>query len=167
MKIKDRLEFLYGFAVRVDDEPKGIYPVFGSNGITGYIDNYKIKGPGVIVGRKGSVGKVSFSEENFTPTDTAYYLNIVDNEIDDLKFWYYYLPLLGLEKLNTHSSVPGLSREIAYTLKVNPPDIQTQRRIASILSTLDKKISLNNQINDNLPKPDRSSAWGEASREAA
>ncbi|MDR1973197.1 MAG: restriction endonuclease subunit S [Bacteroidales bacterium] len=105
MKLKDRLELLYGFAVRVDDEQKGKYPVFGSNGITGYIDNYKIEAPGIIVGRKGSVGKVSFSDLNFTPTDTAYYVNILDKGKDNLKFWYYYLQLFRLEKLNTHSSV--------------------------------------------------------------
>jgi len=167
MKLKDRIELLYGFAVRVEDEPKGCYPVFGSNGITGYIDNYKVKAPGIIVGRKGSVGKVSFSNTNFTPTDTAYYVRILDEGKDDLLFWYYYLQLLGLEKLNTHSSVPGLSREIAYLINVNPPDLLTQRCIASILSALDKKITLNRKINDNLPKPVRSLALVKASCEAA
>src|SRR5690242_17811148 len=106
-----RIEFLYGFGVRVDEEEKGKYPVFGSNGITGYIKSYKVIGPGIIIGRKGSVGKVTFANNNFTPTDTAYYVKIKDECKDDLKFWYYYLQLLNLDKLNTHSSVPGLSRD--------------------------------------------------------
>ncbi|KXK13684.1 MAG: restriction modification system DNA specificity subunit [Chloroflexi bacterium OLB14] len=76
--LKDRVEFEYGYSVRVNDEKHGEYPVFGSNGITGFIDSYKVKGPGVIIGRKGSVGAIKFSEENFTPTDTAYYLSIKD-----------------------------------------------------------------------------------------
>lgn len=113
--LKDRVEFSYGFSVRVNDEQSGEFPVFGSNGITGYIDSYKVKSPGVIIGRKGSVGAIRFSNENFTPTDTAYYLSIKDKTKDDIKFWYYYLQLLGLEKLNTHSSVPGFkSRDCIF-----------------------------------------------------
>ena len=146
----NRIEFIYGFSVRVNDEIKGNFPVFGSNGVTGYIDNYKIKGPGIIIGRKGSVGRVSYSIENFTPTDTAYYVRIKNNLTDDLKFWYYYLQLLGLEKLNTHSSVPGLSREVAYFISVNVPSKATQQKIASVLSALDDKIELNNKINAEL-----------------
>ena len=148
--LKDRLEFSYGFSVRVTDEQSGEYPVFGSNGITGYIDSYKVESPGVIIGRKGSVGAIRFSNENFTPTDTAYYLLIKDKTKDDIKFWYYYLQLLGLEKLNTHSSVPGLSREIAYFVNVNPPDIKAQQKIAAVLSALDAKIELNQRINAEL-----------------
>ena len=148
--LKERVEFLYGFSVRINDEAVGKYPVYGSNGITGYIDNYKIEGPGVIIGRKGTVGAINFSKGNFTPTDTAYYLSLKNPKQDDFKFWYYYLQLLGLNKLNTHSSVPGLSREIAYFVNVNPPDITTQQKIASVLSALDFKIELNNRINAEL-----------------
>ena len=148
--LKDRVDLLYGFSVRVNDEAHGNYPVYGSNGITGYIDNYKIDGPGIIVGRKGTVGAINYSKENFTPSDTAYYLSLKDRKQDDLKFWYYYLQLLGLNKLNTHSSVPGLSREIAYFIKVSLPDIANQIKIASVLSSLDSKIELNNRINTEL-----------------
>jgi len=148
--LKDRLEFEYGYSVRVNNEKIGEYPVFGSNGITGYIDSYKVEGPGIIIGRKGSVGAVKFSTDNFTPTDTAYYLSIKDKTKDDLKFWYYYLQLLGLDKLNTHSSVPGLSREIAYFINVNPPNLSTQQKIAAVLSALDAKIELNARINAEL-----------------
>lgn len=112
--IGDRIAFEYGFAVRVNNEEVGEYPVFGSNGATGFINSYKLEGPGVIVGRKGSVGKVVYTEKNFTPTDTAYYLRILNESTDDLRFWSYFLPLLGIEKLNSHSAVPGLSRELAY-----------------------------------------------------
>lgn len=150
MFLKERVTFEYGYSVRVDTELKGNYPVFGSNGITGYIDSYKVEGPGVIIGRKGSVGSVKYTEKNYTPTDTAYYVSLIDKKRDDLKFWYYYLQLLGLEKLNTHSSVPGLSREIAYFVNVNPPDFISQQKIASVLSVLDSKIELNNRINSEL-----------------
>ena len=148
--LKDRVDFLYGFSIRVDNEAIGKYPVYGSNGVTGFIDSFKVKGPGVIVGRKGTVGAVNFSNRDFTPTDTAYYLSLKDKNKDDIKFWYYYLQLLGLNKLNTHSSVPGLSREIAYFINVNPPDFTKQKKIASVLSLLDSKMDLNISINSEL-----------------
>ena len=94
--LRDRVDFLYGFATRVDDEPIGDYPLFGSNGVTGYIDSYKVSGPGVIIGRKGTVGAINYSEKNFTPTDTAFYLSIKDPTKDDINFWFYYLQYLRL-----------------------------------------------------------------------
>lgn len=148
--IGKRVSFEYGFAVRVDKELLGNYPVFGSNGITGYINSYKIEEPGVIIGRKGSVGKIAFSSKPFTPTDTAYYLSIKDKSKDDMQFWFYFLQLLGLEKLNSHSAVPGLSRELAYLLEVKIPEKNDQIKIANILSKFDKKIELNNRINAEL-----------------
>ena len=141
-----RVALDYGYAVRVNDEPPGTFPVFGSNGVTGYIDSFKVCGPGVIVGRKGSVGEVAYTDENYTPTDTAYFLRILDPGKDDLKFWYYFLPLLGIDK-NTHSAVPGLSRELAYLIEVKIPSICSQKKIAAVLSNLDAKIDCNNRIN--------------------
>jgi type I restriction enzyme S subunit len=148
--IGQRVAFEYGYAVRVNDELPGPYPVFGSNGATGYIDSFKELGPGVVIGRKGSVGKVTFTKSNFTPTDTAYFLRILDHLKDDKKFWYYFLPLLGIEKLNTHSAVPGLSRELAYLIETEVPGLEKQKKIAAVLSSLDEKIDYNNRINAEL-----------------
>lgn len=148
--IGKRVTFEYGYAVRVNEEASGIYPIYGSNGATGYINSYKVKGPGVIIGRKGSVGKITYSENHYTPTDTAYYLNLKDTNKDDMRFWSYFLPLLGLEKLNTHSAVPGLSREIAYLLEVDIPEKNEQVKIAKLISTIDAKIELNNRITAEL-----------------
>ena len=149
-RIGKRVTFEYGYGVRVDKEPHGPYPIFGSNGATGYINSFRVQGPGVIIGRKGSVGKVAYSDKDFTPTDTTYYLNILDKSKDDLKFWYYFLQILGLERLNTHSAVPGLSRELAYLLEIKIPSIDIQKNAASVLSLIDSKIDCNNRINKEL-----------------
>jgi type I restriction enzyme S subunit len=148
--IGQRVAFEYGYGVRVDSELIGSYPVYGSNGPTGYIDSFKVSGPGVIIGRKGSVGKVAYSSQNFTPTDTSYYLRILDKSKDDMKFWYYFLQILGLEKLNTHSAVPGLSRELAYLMEVKIPSIDIQKNIANVLFSIDEKVECNNRINTEL-----------------
>jgi len=146
----DRVELIYGFSVRTDNEPKGKYPVYGSNGIIGFIDSFKVKGPGIIIGRKGTVGAVTYSSENFTPTDTTYYVALKDNTKDDLKFWYYYLQLIGLDKLNSHSTVPGLSRDLAYLKEIRVPEKAEQKLIADFLTVIDDKIALNKRINTEL-----------------
>ena len=144
------VEFEYGFAVRVNEENQGPYPLFGSNGITGFIDSYKVEGPGVIIGRKGSVGKVVYTEDNFTPTDTAYYLKIKDKTRNDLKFWSFLLPQLGIDKLNSHSAVPGLSRQLAYLVEYDIPSIDQQIKVSNVLSFINMKLALNNKINTEL-----------------
>ncbi|MCC6721992.1 MAG: restriction endonuclease subunit S [Bacteroidia bacterium] len=148
--LSDRVEFIYGFSVRIDDEQKGKYPIYGSNGATGFIDSYKVEAPGIIIGRKGTVGAVTFSPDNFTPTDTTYYVELKDKTRDDFKFWYYYLQLLGLDKLNSHSAVPGLSRDLAYLKTIKVPDKKIQEKISNFLSVIDEKIILNNRINTEL-----------------
>lgn len=57
-------------------ETAGRFPVYGSNGIVGFHSQALVKGPGVVVGRKGSSGTVTFSESDFTPIDTAFYVSI-------------------------------------------------------------------------------------------
>ena len=146
----DRISLEYGFGIRAKGEPSGEYPLITSGGIRAYIGTHKIDGPGVIIGRKGSVGSLYFTELNFTPSDTTYYLRLLDPSKDNLKFWFYFLAALKLEKRNTHTGVPGLNRELAYLMKVDIPSKEVQQKISELLSSIDKKIELNNKINATL-----------------
>ena len=73
------------------------------------------------------------------------------NENDSLSYWYYLLHTLSLDKMNTHSAVPGLNRKAVYMreLRVHE-DIKDRIAIAHILTTLDDKIEVNKQINRTL-----------------
>ena len=88
-KIGEEIELLYGKGLPKRDRNKGDYPVYGSNGITDYHDDYLIESPGIIVGRKGTIGKVEFTNKNFWPIDTTYYVNLL-NKKNDFKFIFYY-----------------------------------------------------------------------------
>jgi len=146
-KLGDFIELKYGKGLPERKREAGNIPVFGSNGIVGFHNKSLIKGPGIIIGRKGSIGKVVFSKEDFFPIDTTYY---VDSKLP-LKFIYYLLKTLNLEKLDSSSAVPGLNRNDAYSLLVNIPNREAeQRAIASILGALDDKIELNRQMNATL-----------------
>ena len=79
VRVKDLLELQYGKPLSKNEREKGGYPVMGSNGITGYHNQYLIEAPAVIVGRKGSAGKVTFVEDNCFPIDTTFYVENKSN----------------------------------------------------------------------------------------
>ena len=68
--------FEYGKPLKKEDRRDGKYPVFGSNGIVGYHDEYLVRGPFIIIGRKGTAGAVNYSEKNGFPIDTTFYVHL-------------------------------------------------------------------------------------------
>ncbi|KFE33256.1 restriction endonuclease subunit S [Thioclava atlantica] len=130
-----RLE--YGAALSAENRTGWGYPVFGSNGEVGRHSNFLIGEPGIVVGRKGSVGQVSWSNEPFWPIDTAYW---VDCRAQDRRWLYWLLSYLPLKRLDTSTGVPGLNRNDVYELEVYRPDPASRDKIAEILDTLDAAI---------------------------
>lgn len=116
--LSDAVELAYGKALKADLRRGGEVAVYGSGGIVGWHDTALVEGPGVVLGRKGNVGAVYWSDVDFYPIDTTYF---VKTELPLL--WVYHL-LQTLEFLDSHAAVPGLSREQAYGLKVVLPGEQ-------------------------------------------
>ncbi len=114
-KFGDVLELKYGKALKKEDRCGGEYPVFGSSGVVGTHDTALVKGPGIIVGRKGNIGSVFWCDDSFYVIDTAYF---VTSSLP-LRFLFYVLPTLNF--INSDAAVPGLSRNQAYTLKLLVP----------------------------------------------
>jgi type I restriction enzyme S subunit len=114
------------------------YPVFGSCGEVGRHAKALIGGPGIVVGRKGTAGAVSWSAGPFWPIDTAYYVS--PRQDLDLRWLYWQLSSLGLTRLDSSTGVPGLNRNDVYRLSVACPPSAEQRRIAEILDTADDAI---------------------------
>lgn len=141
LKVADVCELAYGKSLTADSRIPGDYPVYGSAGEVGTHTNYLIDGPGIIIGRKGSVGTVYYEKRNFFPIDTSYY--VIPKDGNDLRFLYYKFQTLGLNKLNSDAAVPGLNRNVAYEQSSIYPPLPTQRRIASILSAYDDLIENN------------------------
>jgi len=146
--ISDVVELKYGKGLKESERERGIIPVYGSKAKIGYHNKYLVKGPGIIIGRKGNVGFVNLSRGDFWPIDTTYYVIFKDKE--DYVFWYYLFQTLNLNQMNSHSAVPGLNKDYVYNLKVKIPEYREQQTIAKILSDLDEKIEVNNQMNKTL-----------------
>lgn len=134
----------YGAALPAGSRTGGEIPVYGSNGEVGRHDSALIRGPGIVVGRKGTVGALTWSDGDFWPIDTTYFVRA--EPAADLRWLFWALSTLGLNHLDTSTGVPGLNRNDAYDLRVRVPPIDEQRRIAKMLDTLDDQIRISEQI---------------------
>ncbi len=74
-KIRDILEVNYGKGLKKAKRMSGPIPVYGSNGVVGAHNVAFTQGPTIIVGRKGTVGAVSFSDVPCWPIDTTYFID--------------------------------------------------------------------------------------------
>lgn len=147
-KLGDVVVLNYGKALPENKRVSSYIPVYSSAGLTGYHNESLVNGCGIIVGRKGTIGSVYFSNEAFWCIDTAYF--IMENENYDLKYLYFLLQTLGLDELNEDSAVPGLNRNTAYQQEIFLPPLSEQKAIAEILSSLDDKIDLLTRQNKTL-----------------
>lgn len=142
-KLGNVIELQYGKGLPKRARKKGKFPVYGSGGIVDNHNKSMIKGPGIIVGRKGNVGSVYYSKEDFFPIDTVFYIENNPNKCN-LKFIYYLLKNSTSIKLSSDAAVPGLNRNYALSREFTiPEDIDEQQKIALILSNYDDIIENN------------------------
>jgi type I restriction enzyme S subunit len=141
MTLGDVLLFQRGFDLTQKSAKPGPYPVISSGGISYTCDTAKVPGPGVVTGRKGVLGKVYYSAGPYWPHDTT--LWVKDFKRSDPRFIYYMLQTLPLASLDVGASNPTLNRNHAHLLTVSMPNLTTQRRVSSVLGTLDDLIENN------------------------
>jgi len=135
------LTFQRGFDITKKEQRDGPYQVFSSSGPKSTHADYKVKGPGVVIGRKGTLGSVFFTRDNYWPHDTT--LWVKDFYGNDQKFAYYFTQTMGFEKLDVGAANPSLNRNHIHTIQVQYPPLLTQRKIAAILSAYDDLIENN------------------------
>ena len=135
------LTFQRGFDITKKQLKPGKYDVIFSSGFGGKHNEYKVQAPGVVIGRKGTLGKVFFADSNFWATDTT--LWVKDFHGNDEKFAYYFLHTMNLEQYDCGSANPTLNRNHIHSLPVSYPPIYIQKITASILSAYDDLIENN------------------------
>jgi len=130
---------------------KGTFPVYGGNGLRGYSEKKNFEGQCAIVGRQGAFcGNVRYFSGEAYMTEHA--IVVCANEKSDTRYLSYVLGTMALGRLSGQSAQPGLSVKTLSKQIILLPDVNTQRRIASLLALFDEKIALNAQINQNLEK---------------
>ena len=127
----------------------GKYPILGTGGIIGYSNQYLYNKPSVLIGRKGSIKNVKYIDRPFWTIDTLFY-TIINENIVIPKYLFYKLSQSDLSTYNEGSAVPSLTTATLNQIKIEIPSLKEQKRIADILTPLDNKIELNNQMNQTL-----------------
>jgi type I restriction enzyme S subunit len=122
----------YGDSLPDQARQDGSVAVLGSNGQFASHSAANTLSPVIVVGRKGSFGKLTWSNEPVFAIDTTYYIDASTTNAD-MRWLYYVLQTLHLDTASQDAAVPGLNREDAYTRKLTVPAISDQRAIAAFL----------------------------------
>jgi type I restriction enzyme S subunit len=138
-RVKYLAPLAYGDALSADNREEGDIPVYGSNGIVGTHSVANTQAPCLIIGRKGSYGKVNYSAVPSFAIDTTFFTDPAYAKTD-IRWLYYTLPLLGLDTFSQDSAVPGLSREYAHRQEIPHIPLPEQRAIAAHLDRETSKI---------------------------
>ncbi|KAB7852302.1 restriction endonuclease subunit S [Streptomyces mobaraensis] len=145
----DILELKYGKSLPAARRVAGEIPVFGSGGISGTHIEALLEGPGIIIGRKGTVGSVYWSEGGFFPIDTTFYVVCRGNRVS-MEYAYFLLKGLGLEEMNSDSAVPGLNRDRALSVRIKVPDAHSIQRFTVEARELFAMLRVREQENQTL-----------------
>ena len=142
----DIIELVYGKGLKKEIRTGTGYPVIGSSGVVGYHSEFLVEGPGIVIGRKGTLGKVIYLWDNFFPIDTTYYIKS-KVESAGLLYEYFLLKILNFEEMNSDSAVPGLNRDIALSTEIKIAPLRKLQEFNQFTSTFIDKLRKNtNQI---------------------
>jgi type I restriction enzyme, S subunit len=139
----DFIELKRGYDLPTRLRTAGQHPIVSSSGVTGTHTEAKIKGPGVVTGRYGTIGEVFYIDKDFWPLNTTLYVR--DFKGNDVRFISYFLKTIDYTAYSDKAAVPGVNRNHLHQAQVSIPPLEVQRDISVTLSLLDQKIELNRQ----------------------
>jgi type I restriction enzyme S subunit len=140
--LDDVIELIYGKGLKKEIRTGKGYPVIGSNGVVGYHSEFLVEGPGIVIGRKGTLGKVIYLWDNFFPIDTTYYIKS-KVESAGLLYEYFLLKTLNFKEMNSDSAVPGLNRDIALSTEIKIAPLEKLQKFDQFASTFIDKLREN------------------------
>jgi type I restriction enzyme S subunit len=140
-KLEDLVFFQRGFDITQAQQRQGPYPVISSSGVTSYHDEFKVNGPGVIIGRKGTLGSIHFAAGDYWPHDTTLWSK--DLKGNNPRFVYYFLHVLDFKRFDVGNSNPTLNRNHIHDLPIRIPALPIQDAIVNALSAYDDLIENN------------------------
>jgi len=143
VRLGDLVTFQRGFDISKKEQIEGEVPVISSGGVSSYHNEYKVKAPGIAIGRKGTLGTVHYTDKDYFPHSTV--LWIKDFKGNNPRFIYYLLKTLKLEKFDAGAANPTLNRNHIHPLKIKIPTNKYRGLIAETLTSYDSLIENNNR----------------------
>ncbi|HJN07146.1 MAG TPA: restriction endonuclease subunit S [Pirellulaceae bacterium] len=123
-----------GFDITKRQQNPGSIPVVSSGGIKSFHDKAMVDAPGVVIGRKGTLGKVFYLEDDYWPHDTT--LWVKDFKGNDPRFVYYFFTGLDVLHLDSGAANPALNRNQVHPINVDWPPVSEQPTIVATLDAL-------------------------------
>jgi type I restriction enzyme S subunit len=123
-----------GFDITKDEQHEGSVPVVSSGGIKSYHNKAMVQSPGVVIGRKGTLGKAFYLETDFWPHDTT--LWVKDFKGNNPRFVYYLFTGLDVKRLDSGTANPALNRNLVHPIEVCWPPTSRQKAIVEKLDEL-------------------------------
>jgi type I restriction enzyme S subunit len=140
----ERITLNYGKALKADERVDGPFPVFGSSGIVGTHDKALVQGAGIILGRKGNVGSVFWSNKDFYPIDTVYFIEAANSNL------YLFYALKHMHFISTDVAVPGLNRDLAYSRPLTTPSKTVLSAFLEVTSPIHEQLDKLDEMNQEL-----------------
>ena len=137
-----------GFDLPAGTRERGCVPVVASYGHVGTHSVPQVRGPGVITGRSGTIGKVYYYDSDFWPLNTTLFVSEFHGNCP--RFIAYLMESLHLERFVAATGVPSLNRNFVHPLEVLVPPVAEQRKIAAILSSVYNTIEATQAVIDQL-----------------
>lgn len=145
----DVCQLAYGKARKADERVPGHVAVMGSNGQVGWHNVSLVSGPGVVVGRKGNPGIITWVDSPFFPIDTTFYV-VPRRDSIPLTYLHDALVHLDLPRFSADSAVPGLNRNIAYMSNVVVPRPELLSAFDLRIKTVRRRMEATNKENRTL-----------------
>jgi type I restriction enzyme, S subunit len=144
----DAVTLKRGYDLPAKERYPGSVPIVSSSGFSDVHAEAKVKGPGVVTGRYGTIGQVFYVDRDFWPLNTTLYVqNFKGN---DPRFVAYMLRTVDFAQYSDKAAVPGVNRNHLHTARIVLPPVTEQVRIAEMLQSLDNRIDLLHQTNTTL-----------------
>ena len=145
VRLSDCLECNSSTLQESDVYEQGTYPVYGANGIVGYLDNYNTESEAVYIIKDGSgVGTVSYVTGKCSATGTLNTLQAKEGY--SLQYLYYLLKVFNFEPYKTGMAIPHIYFKDYGKAKIFCPSYTEQLQYARLLSAIDNKLSVEQNI---------------------
>ncbi|MFO0579034.1 MAG: restriction endonuclease subunit S [Polyangia bacterium] len=129
-RLDDILVLQRGFDLPKNDRSEGTVPIYAATGVNGFHSEAKVKAPGVVTGRSGTIGTVLYVQDDFWPLNTT--LWVKDFPKSEPLYAYYVLSELDLKQFNSGAAVPTLNRNDIHGLDALIPPRWLQQRFQEV-----------------------------------
>lgn len=133
-RLDDVLILQRGFDLPKSSRIEGTVPIIAATGVSGFHNEAKVKAPGVVTGRSGTLGEVLYVQEDFWPLNTS--LWVKEFPRGEPLYAFYLLSSLELKQFNSGAAVPTLNRNDIHGVSVVVPPRGLQTRFQKIAGTM-------------------------------